>query len=182
MVIGTDFSPEMIETAEAALQKYPAKRFKFAVMDNLNMTFPNGIFDIISARHTPINAYQVYNCLNEHGVLIIEGIDKYDCWDLKKLFGRGQSFDEPIPISKKDYDNVKKAGFSKIDLQEIIQYEYYETKDDLLALLTKTPILNDFSSNRKIEKLIFDKYVSTHMTSKGIELKRILYAIVAKKN
>ena len=52
-------------------------------------------------------------------------------------------------------------------MQEIIQYEYYETKEDLLALLLKTPILDDFSEiesvnnthNPSIEKDLFDTYV-----------------------
>ena len=96
---------------------------------------------------------------------------------------------DEIPISQIDYENIKKAGFREIEMQEIIQYEYYETEEDLLALLLKTPILDDFSEmentnnahHPSIEKDLFDTYVSIHTTSKGIELKRVLYGIVAKK-
>lgn len=181
MIIATDFSPEMIKTAKSNYLNYPNKNFKFIVMDNLNMTFPNDIFDIISARHTPIDAKQIYNCLTEKGVLIIEGIDKYDCWELKEQFSRGQAYDNAIAIGKKDYEDITKAGFSKIDFHEVIQYEYYKTEKDLLKLLVKTPILNDFCTKREIEKSLFDKYISTHTTPKGIELKRVLYGIVAIK-
>ena len=74
-------------------------------------------------------------------------------------------------------------------MQEIIQYEYYKTKDDLLALLLKTPILDDFSEldlsnnihRNQIEEELFNKYVANHTTDKGIELKRVLYGIIAKK-
>ena len=76
---------------------------------------------------------------------------------------------------------MKKAGFSKVDLQEVIQHEYYETEKDLLLLLMKTPILNDFSNHRYIEKDLFEQYVKSHTTSKGIILKRALYGIVARK-
>lgn len=70
-----------------------------------------------------------------------------------------------------------------------MQYEYYKTEDDLLALLLKTPILDNFSeldaSNNvhinQIDTKLFDKYVSEHTSDKGIELKRVLYGIVAKK-
>lgn len=181
MIIATDFSPEMIKTAKYNQLNYPNKKIKFTVMDNLKMEFPNNMFDLISARHTPINANQIYNCLNENGYLIIEGIDKYDCWDLKELFKRGQAFNDDIAISQKDYENLKKAGFSKVDLQEVIQYEYYETEKDLLLLLMKTPILNDFSEQRYIEKDLFEQYVKSHITPKGIMLKRALYGIVARK-
>ena len=120
-------------------------------------------------------------------MLIIEGVDKYDCWELKKLFNRGQAFNDNISISQKDYNDI--AGFSEINLQEIIQYEYYKTENDLLELLLKTPILDDFSEldtsinthRNRIETELFNKYVSEHTTDKGIELKRVLYGIIAKK-
>ena len=158
-------------------------------MDNLKMNFPNNLFDIITARHTVIDAIQIYNCLSSNGILIIEGVDKYDCWDLKKLFNRGQAFNDNISISEKDYNDIKNAGFSEVNLQEIIQYEYYKSENDLLALLLKTPILDDFSEldtsnnthSNQIEEELFNKYVAEHTTDKGIELKRVLYGIVAKK-
>ena len=189
MIIATDFSPKMIETANKNKESYPNKNIKFVTMNNLNMQFPNNLFDIITARHTIIDASQIYNCLSNKGILIIEGVDKYDCWELKKIFNRGQAFNDNIPISQKDYNDLKKAGFSEINLQEIVQYEYYKTENDLLALLLKTPILDDFSEldisnnthKNQIEKDLFNKYVRTHTTDKGIVLKRILYGIIAKK-
>ena len=189
MIIATDFSPKMIETANINKKNYPNKNIKFVTMDNLDMKFPNSLFDIITARHTIIDAKQIYNCLSDNGMLIIEGVDKYDCWELKKLFNRGQAFNDDISIRQKDYDDLKRAGFSEINLQEIVQYEYYKTDNDLLALLLKTPILNDFSEldtlsnthKNQIEADLFNKYISQHTNDKGIELKRVLYGIVAKK-
>ena len=189
MIIATDFSPKMIETANINKKNYPNKNIKFVVMDNLDMNFPNNLFDIVSARHTIINATQIYNCLSDNGILIIEGVDKYDCWEIKKLFNRGQAFKDSVSISQKDYNDIKEAGFSEISLQEIVQYEYYKTENDLLALLLKTPILNDFleldtlsnTHKNQIEAGLFNKYISQHTTDKGIELKRVLYGIVAKK-
>lgn len=189
MIIATDFSPKMIETANINKKNYPDKKIKFVTMDNLNMKFPNNLFDIITARHTIIDAKQIYNCLSNNGMLIIEGVDKYDCWELKKLFNRGQAFNDDISIRQKDYNDLKRAGFSEINLQEIVQYEYYKTENDLFALLLKTPILNNFSEldtlsithKNQIESDLFNKYISQHTTDKGIELKRVLYGIVAKK-
>ena len=102
---------------------------------------------------------------------------------IEKTFNRGQGFNDSISISQKDYNDIKNAGFSEINMQEIIQYEYYETENDLLALLLKTPILDDFSDLKitQVEKELFNKYVAEHSTDKGIELKRILYGIVSKK-
>lgn len=189
MIIATDFSKEMLKTAKLNLKNYPDKRVKFVYMDNLKINFPKETFDLISARHTVINAKQIYNCLAENGVLVIEGIDKKDCWEIKELFRRGQSYNDKMSISEKDYLNLKKAGFTKIEKVEILENEYYKTEDDLMALLLKTPILNEFSEikNEKfyhktiIEKELFNEYVRRHKTKNGILLKRVLYGIIAKK-
>lgn len=196
MLIATDFSEEMIKTANQNLQKHlienqnKNKKVKFVQMDNLNMTFPANLFDLVSARHTVINAKQIYETLKPGGVLIIEGVDKEDCWELKELFGRGQAYNDEVAISDKDFQDIKSAGFTEIEKVEIFEDEYYETEDDLMALLLKTPILDDFSEeaendfvHRKvIEKDLFDAYVKQYKTDKGIWLKRKLYGIVAKKD
>ena len=189
LVIATDFSDEMIKTAKENAKKYLNKRIKFAKMNNLEMNFPKGIFDLISARHTIINAKQIYNCLVQGGVLVIEGIDQKDCWEIKELFGRGQVYNDEIAISEKDYKDLAEAGFRNIEKVEILQNEYYETEDDLMALLLKTPILDDFSEIKGeefehrtiVEKDLFGEYVKRYKTEKGILLKRVLYGIVAKK-
>ena len=188
MIIGTDFSKEMIETARKNALEYPEKNVKFTVMDSLNMTFPEETFDLISARHTVINAKQIYKILTKCGVLVIEGVDKQDCWELKELFGRGQGYNDKIAISQKDYEDIKDVGFSNIEKVQILENEYYETEDDLMKLLIETPILDNFSETRsnfkhsgKIEKELFDEYVKKFKTDKGILLKRVSYGIVAKK-
>lgn len=185
MLIATDFSEEMIKRAKENAKRYENKKVKFTKMNNLKMTFPKEVFDLISARHTIIDAKQIYGCLAKNGTVVIEGVDKKDCWEIKQIFGRGQAYKDEIAISEKDYLALKEAGFYIIKKVEILQNEYYETEDDLMALLLKTPILEDFSEIKKgksiIEKDLFDEYVKRYKTEKGIILKRVLYGIVAKK-
>ena len=153
------------------------------------MSFPKETFDLISARHTIINAKQIYDCLVPGGTVVIKGVDQKDCWDIKELFGRGQAYKDEIAISKKDYLDLEEAGFKDIQKIEILQNEYYETEDDLMALLLKTPILDDFSEIRnkefehvtRVETDLFKEYVRRYKTEKGILLKRVLYGIIAKK-
>ena len=188
-IYATDFSNEMIKTANENMKMYPSRNMTFSQMDNLNMTFPEKLFDLISARHTVIDAKQIYKTLKDNGILIIEGVDQKDCWELKEIFGRGQAYRDKLPISKIDYNNLKDAGFTKIELTEIREDEYYETEEDLLALLLKTPILDDFSEEsndnfihrKEIEKETFQRYVNEYKTDKGILLERVLYGIVARK-
>ena len=189
MVIATDFSKEMIKTAKENAKKYLNKRVKFTQMDNLKIEFPDESFDLISARHTIINAKQIYEKLVPGGTVVIRGVDKNDCLELKKIFGRGQAYNDEIAISEKDYLDLKDAGFKEIEKVEILANEYFETEEDLMALLLKTPILDDFSEIEKkeckhresVEKDLFDEYVKRNKTEKGILLKRVYYGIIAKK-
>lgn len=186
MVIGTDFSKEMIKNANENLKRYPEKKVKFILMDNLKMTFPEGMFDLVSARNTIIDAYQIRECLRDGGALVVRGVDKDDCLELKELFGRGQGMYDKIAISDLDYANLREAGFKEIQKVQIFVNEYYKTEKDLMALLLKTPILERISENNekeilKIETDLFEEYVKKFKTDKGILLRRKYYGIVAKK-
>lgn len=126
--------------------------------------------------------------LKEGGQLIVRGVDKLDCWSLKRMFKRGQAYHDVKPISLIDYEAIMDAGFKEVELIPLHVIEYYKTKKDLYALLVKTPILDDFSEKsfneyerRTIEKEMFEKYVKQNTTEKGIKLIRRYYGIIGKK-
>lgn len=185
-VIGTDFSEEMVKTAKENLKKSDKKNVSFLKMDNLDIKFPEGMFDLVSARNTIIDAYQILKCVKAGGTLLVRGVDKYDCLELKELFGRGQGMDGRIAISDLDYANLQEAGFKNVQKVEILVNEFYKTEKDLMALLLKTPILETLSENnekiiKEIELNLFNEYVEKFRTEKGILLKRKYYGIIAKK-
>ena len=171
----------MIKTANVNLEKSGRKDVVFKVMDNLKMDTPNEFFDIVVARHTCTNAVQIYKTLKVGGKLLIRGVDKLDCWELKSMFGKGAGFDNEKPISIIDYENITKAGFKNVELIPIHVREYYKTKEDLIKLLMKVPILNDFMKDEKLDLNLLDKYILENATEKGILLVRKYYGIVATK-
>ena len=183
-ILGTDFSKKMIENANKNLARSNRKNISFRVMDNLKMDTPNDYFDLVTARHTVTDPNQIYKTLKRGGYLIIRGVDKLDCWELTRLFGKGQAYKDSKPISLIDYENILDAGFKDVELIPIHIREYYKTKNGLLALLLKTPILCDFSDTEKNEQLnmnILDEYIKTHSYEKGILLIRRYYGITARK-
>jgi len=187
-IIGTDLSAEMIKTAQCNLEKSKRRNIEFKVMDNLKMDFENDYFDIIVARHTRIDAKQIYRCLKKNGILLLRGVDQLDCFELKKIYGKGQAYNDIKPISHIDYENILEAGFRDVELVPIHIREYYETENDLIALLLKTPILQNFSEakdseivNNKLDFSLLNKYIEKHKTGKGILLIRRYYGIVAYK-
>lgn len=187
-ILGTDFSEEMVKTANENLKLSKRKNISFKVMNNLKMNTPNEYFDLVTARHTVIDPKQIYKTLKPGGYLIVRGVDKLDCWNLKLMFNRGQAFRAAKPISLIDYENILNAGFKNVELIPLHVIEHYKTKEDLYALLLKTPILDDLSEENSneyervpIEKDIFEKYVQENLTEKGIKLIRRYYGIVAQK-
>lgn len=187
-ILGTDFSNEMIDAANKNLLKSGRKNISFRVMDNLKMDTPENYFDIVTARHTKTDPAQIYKTLKQDGELIIRGVDKLDCWALKRMFKGGQAYRDSKPISLIDYEAVMDAGFKDTELIPLHVIEYYKTKEDLYALLQKAPILDDLSEidDREYERLpididLFNQYVKENTTSKGIKLLRRYYGITAKK-
>ena len=55
-ILGTDFSEEMIKAANENLIKSGRKNISFKIMDNLKMDVPDNYFDVVTARHTKIDA------------------------------------------------------------------------------------------------------------------------------
>lgn len=189
-IVATDFSDEMIKTANKNLKSSQKTNIVFKKMDNFNIDTPNNYFDVVVARHTCIDAKQIYNTLKPNGILIVRGVDKLDCWKLKRVFGKGQAYNDVTPISFIDYENILDCGFKSVELVPIHIREYYKTKEDLLSLLLKTPILKEFSeinnnneinTNEEINLNKLDEYIKENMTDKGILLVRRYYGITAIK-
>lgn len=186
-IIGTDLSKEMIETANKNLEKSGRNDVKFMVMDNLKMETAKNYFDVVVARHTVIDPNQIYDSLKEGGLLIIRGVDKLDCWDLKKLFGKGQAYNDTKSLSQMDYEAVMDAGFKDVELVPIYIREYFKTKEAFIAFMLKVPILYNFSEesltfkSSKLDLNLLDEYIKNNTKEKGIILKRNYYGITARK-
>ena len=189
-ILATDYSERMIETAKINLEKSGRKNITFKIMDNLKMNTADEYFDIVTARNTVTDPKQIYKTLKHGGYVIIHGVDKLDCWELKRLFKQGQDFKGNKPISLIDYENLLDAGFNDVELVPIHVREFYKTKEDLLALLLKVPILDEFSEEdettvdyykKEIDEDLLNEYIKAHTSKKGILLIRRYYGIVAKK-
>lgn len=189
-VIATDYSKEMIFTANKNLKKSGKTNITFKVMDNLKIDLPNNYFDVVVARNTVIDPKQIYNVLKPGGYLLIHGVDMLDCWELKRLFQKGQAYHDDKAISQIDYENVLDAGFNDVELVPIHCREYFNNYSCFYKFLLKVPILNDFSEieknscdyyNKEIDHEILKEYVDRNSFQKRIRLIRRYYGISARK-
>ena len=173
----------MIATANYHLldEEYKNKKVKFVVGDNFHLTFPQNLFDLVSARNTNYEPSEVYKILKEGGTFVIQGVDTKDCYELKNYFKRGQGYNDTENESEKEYNKFKDLGFKSVKLYKILFNEYYTNKEELLKLLLKAPIINNFENDNVIEEDILDNYIKKYQTDKGIELRRIYFGILAIK-
>ena len=189
-ILGTDFSKEMIKTANENLKKSGKKNITFRIMDNLKMDVPDSYYDVVVARNTVTDPKQIYKALRKGGYLLIRGVDKYDCWNLKLMYGKGQAFSDEKPISIIDYENVIDAGFKDVELIPIHVREYFKSKELFIEFLKKVPIIDDFSEledsgkmhyNKDLDEELIEKYIKENTYNGKIRLLRRYYGIVAKK-
>ena len=189
-ILGTDYSKEMIKTANKNLKKSGRKNITFKVMDNLKMEVKENYYDIVVARNTITDPEQIYKCLKPGGYLLIHGVDYGDCWSLKLQFGKGQGLNDKKPISLVDYENVLRAGFIDVELVPLHEREYYKNDFLFKEFLKKVPIIDDFSEelddskdyySNEIDEKILQKYIDKNTYKKGIRLLRRYYGIIAKK-
>jgi len=175
-ILGTDYSPQMIATANENLTRSGRKNITFKVMDNLKMDVPSDYFDIVVARHTITDPAQIYQCLKPGGHLLIRGVDKYDSWGLKMIFGGGQGYNDPVPVSITDYENVLNSGFADVELVPIHEREFFKDREVFKAFLGKVPILEGEPDDK-----LLNEYISKNTVGGRIRLLRNYYGITARK-
>ena len=180
----------MIETANENLRKSGRTNISFRIMNNLDMNVPEKYYDVVVARNIVTDPKQIFKTLKPNGVLLVHGVDMFDCLELKLIFGRGQATDDKKPISIIDYENILNAGFNDVELVPIHKREYFKNKELLKSFLLKVPILDEFSEEEgdfkdfyspTIEDEKLDEYIKRNTTKKGIVLYRRYYGIFAKK-
>ena len=189
-ILGTDFSEGMIETAQKNLTQSGRQNISFRLMDNLHMDVPDNYYDIVVARNTITDPKQIYRCLKPGGYLLIQGVDKYDCWSLKRIFGKGQSYNNERAVSIVDYENVLDAGFQDVELVPIYEREYFKNRILFKEFLKKVPIIDDFSEEAgdnkdyyapDLDDDLLDEYIQGNTYDGQIRLLRRYYGIVGRK-
>ena len=140
------------------------------------------IFDIVVARHTCTDPVQILKCLKPGGHLLIRGVDKHDCWNLKLIMGGGQGWNEPVPVSIVDYENVLKAGFADVELVPIHTREYFKDRETFKTFLEAVPILIDVAiEGTPLDDDLLDRYIAANTVNGMIVLYRRYYGLTARK-
>jgi len=116
------------------------------------------------------------------GHLLIRGVDKHDCWNLKLIMGGGQGYNDPVPVSIVDYESVLKAGFADVELVPIHTREYFKDKETFKAFIQAVPILIDVAiEGEPLDEKLLDEYIAKNTVNGRIILYRRYYGLSARK-
>ncbi|TKD72138.1 class I SAM-dependent methyltransferase [Pseudalkalibacillus hwajinpoensis] len=181
LLIGIDLSKGMMETAEKNLHNSNVSNVRFAQMSSNSLQFPEGFFDVVSCNHAPFDSREVSRVLKSEGLFLTQQVSEADKINIKEAFGRGQSFGEEDGSLKEKYiRELEEAGFSDIQSFDYDATNYFQKPEDLIFLLTHTPIIPYFGE----EKTDFDKlnrFIGENQTNDGIRTNSKRFMILAKK-
>lgn len=183
-IVMLDCEEEMLKKAMENVNKYYGNTQKFAFVlgdKNEKLNYPDEYFDLIVSRHCGANMAEVFRLLKKGGVFVSEDIDENDCLALKKHFARGQGLENLNNNIREKYKVMEECfnlGFSKCELLNFEEIEFYKTENDLKYLLYHTPILGKFE---KSDEKLLSTFTQQNLTSNGIKLIRKLYAIQLTK-
>ncbi|MDP5274043.1 class I SAM-dependent methyltransferase [Chengkuizengella axinellae] len=180
MLIGIDLSHSMVDTAQKNVLNSPYENAAFFQMNADNIQFPNQFFNVISCRHSPFSTSEVARVLKENGTFFTQQVSEHDKYNLMEKFGRGTIHKKDGELKNRYLNELKEIGFSEVKAYEYNVAEYYETEDDLIFLLTHTPIIPNFGKDKEDFKLL-KQFIEENQTKKGIVTNSKRFKIVARK-
>ncbi|WP_203339521.1 class I SAM-dependent methyltransferase [Planococcus beijingensis] len=181
IAVGIDLSIEMIQSAKENLRGSTQTNTRFAQMSSKALSFPKHFFDIVVSRHAPFNSAEVEKVLKSDGIFITQQVSEDDKLNIKRSFGRGQTYNLQDGTLKEKYRReLIDAGFSKVEIYDDNVLEYYERPEDLLFLLQHTPIIPNFGQEENDYRL-WNIFIEKNQTSKGICTNSKRFLIVAIK-
>ncbi|MBB6670474.1 class I SAM-dependent methyltransferase [Cohnella nanjingensis] len=181
LLVGIDRSSGMIRTAEANRSRFAAANVRFLRMEAERLDFPERFFDIVSCRHSAFDAVQVAKVLTDEGTFLTQQVGEGDKINLKRAFGRGQSYGVPDGTLMADYvQRLTEAGFAEVSAAEYDTTEYYRSPEDLLFLLKHTPIIPEFGRHPRDFEILAE-FVAAYGGEQGIRTNAKRFVIRAKK-
>ena len=96
------------------------------------------------------------------------------------VFGGGQSWNDPVPVSISDYERVLQAGFADVEVVPIHEREFFAGRESFKAFLQVVPILEGIAiEGAPLDDALLDRYIAAN--SGRIVLYRNYYGLTARK-
>lgn len=180
-IVGIDSSKSMIKTAKDNLENSGVENVEFRLMDSEKLEFADESFDMVSCRHAPYEADEVYRVLKEGGVFMTQQVSLGDKRNIKEVFGRGQGWGkEEGSFQERMIKELDEAGFKDIKVDGFESVEFYKRVDDVMFLLEHTPIIEDFGK-REGDREKLEKFIEENKEERGIRTTEKRFMLIGRK-
>ena len=179
-VYGVDISKKNLDIAQSHSNDERSKNVEYSFQNANSMSFEDSFFNVAYCRRGPSYFEEYHRVLKKKGCYLEIGIGEMDTVELKKTFGRGQSYGKWSKSTlDKNLKELRKIGFETLYAKNFHYFEYYPSYEELDRFLQGVPIFEDFDSEK--DKPTLQKYVKKFSTSKGIQLSRHRLVMVVQK-
>lgn len=179
---GIDKDDDMVKTARCNLRNSSKKNLRFLVADGAALPFPDGFFDLVVCRQAPFFAGEVHRVLRFGGVFATQQVRENDKINIKRAFGRGQSYEKRFDeLYEGSLIGLKAAGFTVLTKEKSDVTTYLKSVKDLVKLLTWSPIIPDFDANSKEDRESLKIIEREYGADKGIRTNTSRFLLVARK-
>lgn len=180
LLVGMDNASGMIESARANLRASKTENVCFMQMEADKIEFPGQFFNIVSCRQAPFNAEEVARVLTDDGLFLTQQVSEGDKRNIVEAFGRNHAAPPDRTLKNKYISELQDAGFTEIQSFEYDATEYYRSYEDLIFLLTHTPIVSNFGQAEH-DFAALEQFISENQTDKGIRTNSERFMIIARK-
>jgi ubiquinone/menaquinone biosynthesis C-methylase UbiE len=155
-IIGVDLSSKMIEKAKSISAK---NNLEFIVADGRSIPYEDNTFDLVISRRGPVSQpdflEEAIRITRPGGQIVEITIGEKDAIEFKEIFNRGQGY---TSSNQSRYLEIKERIELKnqIQLKELHEYyskAIYPSIEDVILLLSATPIIDDFHVAKDVEYL-----------------------------
>jgi predicted RNA methylase len=179
---GVDIDNEMVETARHNLNSSSPNNVEFLVADGESLPFPDGFFDVVICRQAPFCAGEVHRVLIVDGVFVTQQVRENDKINIKRAFGRGQSYERELDeLFEEGMRRLEAAGFTVLIKEKMDVITYLKSVKDLVKLLKWSPVIPDFDVTRKEDRESLKMIEREYGTDKGIRTNTSRFLLVARK-
>jgi len=179
-VYGIDISKQNLNIAKSHEDDERSKNVEYSFQDASHTSFKDSFFDIAYCRRGPTFYDECSRIIKTGGYYLEIGIGEMDTVELKKIFGRGQSYGkwDKSKLEEKS-KNLQSFGFKVVFAENFHYFEYYPSVENFDLFLQGVPIFEDYDSEK--DKDLLQAYVQKFSSEKGIKLSRHRVVILAKK-
>lgn len=183
-VVGVDFSEEALARAMKDKSIMVRENVRFQQADVSKLPFADAEFDMAISRGGPATANrrtlaEAYRVLKRNGLLMEITFGEKDKENLRKIFGRGQTYGigQRIAISKKRM--LERAGFRDVETRDYIATEIFPSMKRLIIRLSDSPIIPEFDVKK--DERFLETVERNCRTPRGIETPSHRVTIIARK-